>query len=75
MIPDLGRRYFLFAGTPRGKRILILLTIGVAVVLDFASMTLIATGHNSRGVVALLSLSAGLMIAAVFLILTNRRAA
>jgi hypothetical protein len=73
MIPDLGRRYFLFSGTPRGKRIIVLVIIGVAVVMDLTSMTLIASGHNSLGVVTLSSVSAGLMIAAVFLILTNRR--
>jgi hypothetical protein len=75
MIPDLGRRYFLFVGTPRGKRIVVALLICIAVVMDWTATSLVSSGHNSRFVVALFSLAAGLLIACVFLLLMNRRSA
>jgi len=73
MIPDLGRRYFLFVGTPRGKRIVVSLIFGVGAVMQLTATMLVANGHNSRGVATLSSLAAGLLVAGVFFMLMNRR--
>jgi hypothetical protein len=73
MIADVGRRYLLFVGTPRGKRIISTSIFGAGAVMQLTASILVATGHNSRGVVTLSSLAAGLLIAGVFFILMNRR--
>jgi hypothetical protein len=73
MIADVGRRFFLFAGTPRGKRINLTVTFGVGAVMQVTATILVATGHNNRGAATLSSLAAGLLIAGVFFILMNRR--
>ena len=72
---DLGRRYFLFIGTPRGKQIIVALIIGVAAALDLTASMLVSSGHNSRAVGLLFSLASGFMIAGVIFIFMNRRPA
>jgi hypothetical protein len=74
MIADLGRRYLLFVGTARGKRIIVTLIFGLGAVMQLTSTMLVASGHNSRGVATLSSLAAGFLVAGVFFILMNRRA-
>jgi hypothetical protein len=70
---DLGRRYFLFVGTHRGKRIFVAVLIGVAALMDIAASTLSASGHKGPPVVTLFSLAAGFIGAAGILMLMNRR--
>ncbi len=73
MIAELGRRYLLFVGTPRGKQIVLALIFGLAIVIELIASTLTASGNNSRGAAALSSLAAGFAFAGVYLVLMNRR--
>jgi hypothetical protein len=73
MIADAGRRYVLFVGTPRGRRIISAWIFGVGAVMQLTASLLVASGRNSRGVAVLSSLAAGLLIGGVFFILMNRR--
>ncbi|GAC1658579.1 MAG: hypothetical protein NVS4B13_01810 [Candidatus Elarobacter sp.] len=71
---DLGRRYFLFVGTPKGKQTIAAVVIGLAAALDLTGSLLVGSGHSGRIVVVLFSLAAGVMIAGLIFILMNRRA-
>jgi hypothetical protein len=73
MIADVGRRYFLFVGTARGKRIISTSIFGAGAVMQLTASLLVASGHNGRGVGVLSSLAAGMLIAGVFFVLLNRR--
>jgi hypothetical protein len=70
---DLGRRYFLFAGTARGKKIIVGVFIGVALALDLVGSVLASDGHHSREARTLFSFATGVILAGVVFILLNRR--
>jgi zinc transporter ZupT len=71
---DLGRRYFLFSGTRRGKETIAGAAIAIAIVLDLIATTLIGSGHSSRAVGVLFSFAAGIMLVALILLVISRRA-
>ena len=71
---DQGRRYFLFAGTARGKKIIVGVFIGVALVLDLVGSVLGSDGHHTREARTLFSIATGVIVAGVVYILLNRSA-
>jgi hypothetical protein len=74
MMDDLGRRYFLFVGTARGKQISVGVLVGLAAVIDIAAVMLSWNGHRSPAVRTLDTLGAGLLAAAGISMFMNRRA-
>jgi hypothetical protein len=70
---DLVRRYFLFAGTARGRKIIAALFIGVALALDVAGSLLASDGRHSHEAGTLFGLATGVILVGVIFILLNRR--
>ena len=69
---DLGRRYWIFASTARGKQTILGVLIGLACVLDLVA-SLVARGNaQSHTVRSLYAFSGGLLMAAVFFLFTSR---
>jgi len=70
---DLGRRYWIFASTVRGKQTILGALIGLACVLDLVA-SLIARGNaQSHTVGSLYAFSGGLLLTAVVFLFTTRR--
>ncbi len=71
---DLARRYFLFAGTARGKKTIAAVFIGVALALDLVASLLASDGRHGREAGTLYSVATGVILVGVVFILLNRRA-
>jgi ABC-type uncharacterized transport system permease subunit len=71
---DLGRRYFLFAETARGKRTIAGVFIMVAIVLDLIAASLSSSRVHARAVGTLYALALGiLLVGLVFMVLNRKR--
>ncbi len=70
---DLGRRYFLFAGTAGGKRRISGAIIMVAIALDLLAATLSSSRANSRAVATLYGLALGLLLVGLVFMVSNRK--
>jgi len=72
---DLGRRYFLFVGTPRGKQVVIGVLIALACVLDIVAGGLARTNAPSHTIRMLYALAGGMLMAGIIFLFTTRRSA
>ena len=71
---ELGRRYFLFVQTARGKRIVAGAIIAVAIALDLVAAVLSSSRVHARTVGTLYSLALGVLLAGlVFMVLSRKR--
>jgi hypothetical protein len=71
---DLGRRYFLFASTPRGKQRILFACVGMACVLDITASLMARSNVHSHTVGKLYGLAGGFLLAAVIFFFTTRKA-
>jgi hypothetical protein len=73
---DLGRRYFLFIQTARGKQIVTGAIIMAAIALDLVAASLSTSRVHARTVGTLYAAALGLLLAGlVFMILNRKRSA
>jgi uncharacterized YccA/Bax inhibitor family protein len=70
---DLGRRYWIFASTVRGKQMILGALIGLACVLDIVASFIARGSAQSHTVGSLYALSGGMLLAAVVFLFTTRR--
>jgi len=70
---DLGRRYFLFANTPRGKQRILFACVAVACVLDITASLMARSNVHSHTVGKLYALAGGFLMAAIIFFFTTRR--
>jgi hypothetical protein len=70
---DLGRRYYLFAGTQRGKQRILVLCVAAACVLDITA-SLMARNNAQRHLAgSLYALAGGFLFAAIIFFFMARR--
>jgi hypothetical protein len=72
-VNGLGRRYFLFASTPRGKQRILFAFVVVACVLDVAASLMARSNARSHAVGTLYALAGGILVAAVVFLFATRR--
>jgi uncharacterized protein (DUF697 family) len=71
---DLGRRYFLFSGTARGKQIIAGAFIAVAVALDLIAAVLSSNGRvHARTVGTLYAFALGILLVGLIFMILNRK--
>ncbi|HWT07118.1 MAG TPA: hypothetical protein VN224_15240 [Xanthomonadales bacterium] len=70
---DLGRRYFLFINTARGKQTVAALFIMVAIVLDLIAASLSSSRAHARTVGMLYALALGILLAGLVFMVLNRK--
>ncbi len=71
---ELGRRYFLFAGTARGKQTIAAMFIIVAIVLDLIAASLSSSRANAHAVGVLYAAALGvLLVGLVFMVMNRKR--
>jgi hypothetical protein len=70
---DLGRRYFLFVSTPRGKQRILVAFIISACLLDVAASLMARSNVRSHTVGALYSGAGGFLVVALIFLITTRR--
>ena len=70
---DLGRRYALFASSPRGKQRILVALVIVACLLDITASLMARSNVRSHTVGTLYSLAGGVLVAAVIFLFTTRR--
>jgi phosphate/sulfate permease len=72
-VNDLGRRYFLFAGSARGKQTITGAIIGIAIVLDLIAASLSSSRANSHTVATLYAAALGVLLAGLVYMILNRK--
>ena len=73
---DLGRRYFLFSGTPGGKSRIAAVLFIVACLLDIVAMVLdFPMGHRGHAIEVFHAATVGLLLVSAVLFLTYSRKA
>jgi hypothetical protein len=70
---DLGRRYVLFASTPRGKQRILFSLVAIACVLDISASLMARSDVHSHTVGKLYGLAGGFLLAAIIFYFTTRR--
>jgi dipeptide/tripeptide permease len=70
---ELGRRYFLFVNTSRGKQTVAALFIMVAIVLDLVAASLSSSRVHARTVGTLYALALGILLAGLVFMVMNRK--
>jgi hypothetical protein len=70
---DLGRRYFLFSGTARGKQIIAGVIIGIAIVMDLIAATLSSSRVHAGLVGTLYALALGFLLAGLIWMFIARK--
>jgi hypothetical protein len=70
---DLGRRYFLFIQTARGKQIVTGAIIMAAIVLDLIAASLSTSRVHARTVGTLYAAALGLLLAGLVFMVLNRK--
>ena len=70
---DLGRRYWLFASTARGKQTIVAALLVAGCVLDIVASFVARGSAQSHTVGTLYALSGGMLLAAVAVLFTTRR--
>jgi hypothetical protein len=70
---DLGRRYFLFVQTARGKQTVAGAFIAVAIVLDLIAASLSSSRANAHAVGLLYALALGVLLAGLVFMVMNRK--
>jgi uncharacterized membrane protein YccC len=70
---DLGRRYFLFAGTARGKQIIAGAFIMIAIALDLIAASLSSSLAHARTVGILYGCALGILLVGLVYMVTNRK--
>jgi undecaprenyl pyrophosphate phosphatase UppP len=70
---ELGRRYFLFASTPRGRQRILVGLIVVACLLDVVASLMARSNIRSHTVGTLYSVAGGILLFAVIFLFSTRR--